>query len=142
MAIGLVANDGAGSADGNSVTVGPINTLAADAIFVAAVQDQSESLLTDSEGNTWALFTAFPAEVELNVLIYYTTGVLLKSATHTFTITDPGNDPSACVAAFVGVTSTPDEQTESSGANVEELAIAPITPAVNGSLILSAVALE
>lgn len=143
MAIGVLSHAKAGSADGDTVTAGPINTVGAHQIVVVVAQSTVVPILTDSEGNVWNdTITEFVGEgLFIGTYFIDPEDPFLTSAAHTFTATDAGGKPSICVAAFVGA-KAPDQVTHNEDTGVEELALTPITPSADGALITTGIALD
>lgn len=143
MPISVIANDGAGSANGNSVTLGPIDTRGARQIIVVAAQSAVAPGLVDSEGNTWNDTITEYAGGGLFVALYFINleDPVLTSETHTFTVTDVGGNPAACVAAFAGAKAV-DQTVNNSDTAVEELGFEGITPTANGALVVAGLSLS
>ena len=138
MTIALVANTGAGSGDGNSVTTSGIDTTGATLIVLAvnAFADPAGSgTLSDSKGNTWTGLTTYNSFSALFIRLYYCASPTVGSG-HTFTWASTGQNPGICVQAYSGAaTSSPlDQQSGASGDNQP----GSVTPSENNEVLVTA----
>jgi len=96
--------------------------------------------ISDNRGNTWTQLTSYTSAFA-RVRFYYAVNPT-TSASHTVTVTATGAAVSAHLAAFSNVaTSSPfDQQNGANGTPVGTLQTGSITPAVDGTLLVTALA--
>lgn len=144
MAIALVTNTGAASSDNYNVTTSSVNTTGANLIVLATASyaPRAAPTVSDSKSNTWTALSTYTAYLS-RVKLFYCLNPTVGSG-HTFTATTSGSAPSICMGSFSGVKTSSAYEAEN-GNNVApgtSLSTGSITPAENGELIMSALAIS
>lgn len=127
----LIANTGAGSAAGNTITTSAIDTTGANLLVLSVSDSNSVAIgtVSDSKGNTWTPRTAYSGATARTKLFYVASPTV--GSGHTFTYTVTGSFPTICVIAFAGAHATPYDtengfaQTSSPGGTINPGSITP-----------------
>ena len=145
MAFAIVASVSAGSATGDNVTTGAIDTTGATLLVATVAADDGTQPVSDSATNTWVALTrvASVAGLSPGLQLYYVTNPTTAAA-HTFTVTTTGLFPGIAVAAYSGTIAAPYPATgtqygRSQGTGNLTAALLAVTP-VDGSTMLVAAA--
>ncbi len=141
MSITAIANAGAGSANANGATAGPINTFspAADLIVVniSWYAAGGVPILSDLANNTWIGLTAKASNNTKTRLFYCASPIV--NAGHTFTAFASSSYPAITVAAFSGSLASPFDQEIGAftNSNVTSLQPGSITPSQDNCLLVT-----
>lgn len=145
MSITLIASASAGSPDQNTVTVGPINTTGANLIVLSVAKNQSGIVgaytLTDTKSNTPIQLTPQSSSAQATVLYYYALPTVGSGHSWTLTTTGSAIFPTASVAAFSLLASSPFESETGAFSSSALSSFQPgsLTPAEDGALVISGV---
>jgi hypothetical protein len=139
VAIALIANTTVSAAAGATATTGAIDTTGANFLCIAASNygfNSATATITDSKGNTWTALTNYSAS-NANIAIWYSKNPTVGTG-HTFSGT--GSYISLFVSAWSGVDTTAPFDVENGAGNASCNSLQPgsITPAANGSLLITA----
>jgi hypothetical protein len=143
MSIAVVSHTVALSSNGNNVTTGGIDTLAADLlIVVVSTFGNGTVTVSDSQGHTWTPRTHYGTSTDARVRIYYAAAPT-GHASHTFTVTATGLFPGVAVLAVSGAdTSSPYDVENGAGTTLGVTTFAPgsVTPSVDNELLVTGLA--
>jgi hypothetical protein len=145
MAIALVANTGAQSADSNSVTTAGINTTGATLLVAVVSYFPGSVSLSDSVGglgNTWVQAVDSGGTPGVSAIWYVKNPTHVGSG-HTFTQNVSGSFPSIDVLAFSGTdTSANVDQINSVGNGAPPQATGSVTPSADNEVVVSGFAIN
>lgn len=135
----LIANTSKRSTDGNGITTDAINTTGATLLVIGlSYHDGTSPTISDSKSNTWTALTARGGVSANATRLYYCLGGTVGTG-HTFTVAGTGIYPAIAVQAFSVMTAFDQESGASNGA-ASTLQPGSLTPAVNNSILVTAVA--
>jgi hypothetical protein len=135
MAIALLANTGAGSSDANAVTTTGINTAGAS-LIVLLVSTASNLTPTDSQSNTWTGLTVRTGAFGGDLRLWYVASPTTH-ASHTFSASGTGENPTICAAAFSGTAASPFDQQNGAYPLTQPISPGSITPSEDNCLVVT-----
>ncbi len=138
LAITLIANTGASSGDGNSVTTSSIDTSGANFLVVSGGFSTGTSpTISDNKSNSWTTTLTSRDSGGPKGQLYYVANATVGTG-HTFTLSQGGSFPSLCVAAFSAVkTSSPfDQETGANSTSATTLQAVAVDPSEDNCLII------
>lgn len=139
MAYSVIGHVTAGSATGNSVTTGALNTTGADLLVLVLGQESAAALCTisDSKGNTWNQLTV-QTESPVKGAIFWSRPTSVGSG-HTFTATGSSASPAIAVSAFAGarLVSPFDQENGSHSSIGSTIATGSVTPTEDNELVIA-----
>ena len=134
----LISSVSAGSAAGNTITTGSIDTTGANfLVLTMGYLAGTAPTISDSKGNTWSALTA-SSNTSSATRIFYVANPTVGTG-HTFTATVTGGYPAIAAMAFSGVkTSSPfDAENGAGSSGGTSIATGSITPSENGELLVT-----
>lgn len=147
-AIAVVASTSAGSSDGANVTTAAITTTGAN-LLIVAVSDYwaygiGDLTLTDSNSNTWVARSSFSQNSNAEITLFYATGTPTVGASHTFTLTGTGAQPSIAVLALSGAHATaPFDAENANGVTIGgSTNTGSVSPAGANEIMISAISVQ
>ncbi len=145
MTAAFVAGAGlnTGSSGANLGVTNACNTTNATLIVVIVntLVSAGFGTLSDSAGNSWTKWTSQTDQSGTNYIAYYSCVNPITSATHTFTLTGTGCQPSVSVAAFSRANWVIEGNNSGNGGSSSETTVQPgsLTPAIANEVVVSGV---
>lgn len=139
--IHILAHTGASSGNANSVLTTGITTTGSTTIVVQVADNNNTSVggspgvLTDNNSNTWIAIRNDNNSFARNYM-YYCNSPILATQPHTFTFTNTAQQPSICVVALSGCTSSALDKQVGTGGTGSSVPAGNITPTQTKEIIL------
>lgn len=143
MAIALVQQAAAGSADSNAVTTSGVDTTGANLLVIglSSYQSATRPTISDNKGNTWTALTNYETSALERHTIFYAKNAIVGSG-HTFTASGTACFPAICAMAFSGADASNPFDVENGATHGigggTTIATGSVSPSLNNELVFTA----